>query len=148
MRRRGLRLEDRTQRRQLEADHARRTEAETAERVGRLRRGLGGLWDRLTGKHALLRRRNEAEADDAQRRDRAEKQILVDRQLAERRPQHRDMRSLRRHHAEQTAELHRDLAHYREWQMEPTQALVSNPSKCPPTRKRLLELWYFDNAPT
>jgi len=135
-RRQQLVERQREERRQLEANHARRTEAETAERAGRLRRGLGGLWDRLTGKHTRLRRRNEAETDDARRRDRAEKQALVNRQLAERRPLHRDMRSLRRHHAEQIAELHRDLAHYREWQIEPPA-----PEKARPRRRGRQREW-------
>lgn len=54
-------------------------------RQARFRKGLGGIWDRLRGEHKRIRLLNEREAEEAVKRDRSEKEQLVQKQLAERR---------------------------------------------------------------
>lgn len=53
---------------------------------------LKGLWDRITGRHAAIRRQNEEELWAAMQRDAAERQMLIDRQLQERGSLHRQIR--------------------------------------------------------
>lgn len=102
----------RQERRQLkERQDARRT-AETNRRAARLPRGWRGLWDRITGKYARIRRENERAAFTAYRRDLAQKQSLIDRQLQERQALQHNVRKTRQAHTKDMAQLHRDVAHY------------------------------------
>jgi hypothetical protein len=57
---------------------------EARERQARFRPGLAGLWDRLKGEHARVRRENEQAALEALRRDRAKRDKLILRQVEER----------------------------------------------------------------
>ncbi|KQT58053.1 hypothetical protein ASG52_22840 [Methylobacterium sp. Leaf456] len=75
----------RAQRRALAGMQAFRAAEEARERNIRLRKGLLGIWDRVTGRHARLRRQNETEAVLAERRDAEARQALIDQQLATRR---------------------------------------------------------------
>jgi hypothetical protein len=50
------------ERAKLDHGQAARLQAETQARAERLRKGLGGLWDRLTGEHAKVKAQNELEA--------------------------------------------------------------------------------------
>lgn len=66
---------------------------EARVRYARFSRGLlKGIWDRITGRHAAIRRENEAELARALERDRMERQALIDRQLHDRRSLHRQIR--------------------------------------------------------
>lgn len=105
----------RSERTQLEQVQAARWEEETARRMRRFSKGISGLWDRLTGKHRQITYRNEIEALEAYQRDRAEKDKLIERHLDERKPLHAQIRLAREKRAEAIAELHRDLAYYRQW---------------------------------
>ena len=58
---------------------------EARERQARFRSGLGGLWDRLRGEHARIKRENEQAALKALKRDRDKKDELILRQIEERR---------------------------------------------------------------
>ncbi|WP_149535764.1 relaxase/mobilization nuclease domain-containing protein [Siccirubricoccus phaeus] len=75
----------RDERAMLRELQAAREMAEARTRSERFRSGLKGLWDRLIGRHATIARANEADFFASKRRDAAEHQALVDRQLAERR---------------------------------------------------------------
>ncbi|MEJ7925634.1 hypothetical protein WG908_02555 [Sphingobium sp. AN641] len=55
------------------------------QRGERMRHGLAGVLDRITGRYAKLRAENEREAWAALQRDREQRQRLVEAQLAERR---------------------------------------------------------------
>lgn len=61
-----------------------RRQAENRDRQSRLRRGVRGLWDVLTGRAAALRRDNEREAFQAFKRDRDLREALFNAQLEER----------------------------------------------------------------
>ena len=58
---------------------------ETRLRQSRFRNGLGGLWDKLSGKNKRIQQQNENEAYQAHLRDRAEKDGLIFKQLEQRR---------------------------------------------------------------
>lgn len=100
----------RDERIRLENEHAARRTHEAQERAGRYARGLRGLWHRITGKYAKVREQNEREALEAALRDRAERDKLIHRQIDERRVLHQQIKRKRQDHAEQVAELHRDIA--------------------------------------
>lgn len=59
--------------------------SEQQEREKRIRRGLPGLWDRLTGERKRTLERNALEAEQAQKRDKAQRDHLTAAQLAQRR---------------------------------------------------------------
>jgi len=65
-----------------------RWSAESQTRRLRFRKGLKGLWDWVTGKRASIRRENELEWRANQLRDENERQAVVNRQLADRRVLH------------------------------------------------------------
>lgn len=72
--------------RQLQGEmHIARWMHEARDRAERFRTGLRGLWDRVTGRYAAMQKRNMVEAEQAQMRDQAQRQALIDRQLEERR---------------------------------------------------------------
>jgi hypothetical protein len=100
----------RKERAELEHRQQLRWAKETAERAGRLTKGVRGLWDRLTGARGRAEKRNEAEAWACLQRDRAEKDALIVRHLDERQAFHQQVRAARLAHAQDMAQLHRDIA--------------------------------------
>jgi hypothetical protein len=86
-----------------------RQEAETRIRAERIRTGLRGLIDRLTGQRARVSRQNELEAEMAVLRDREQRQLVVAAQLSERRLLQDRILQERQRHSERLVELHRDL---------------------------------------
>lgn len=109
-------------RRQLDDSHRERRASEGIKRHARLRTGIMGLWDRLTGRYGKIKEQNESEASDTTERDRAERQSLVSRQLVERRELQSDIRIVREKHATKVQELHHDLSRQRKM---PEQARLS-----------------------
>jgi hypothetical protein len=86
---------------------------ESLARQQRFRSGVGGLWDRLRGEHARTRKQNEAEALAALRRDRAEKDALIFRQLEERQRLTVERLRMREQQLQRSHELRQDRARYR-----------------------------------
>jgi hypothetical protein len=74
----------RDEREKVRAAQEQRWSAETAARAQRLSKGFRGVWDRLTGKHAEIKRQNERETLLGFYRDRQEKDDLIFRQIEER----------------------------------------------------------------
>ncbi len=60
-----------------------RWQVETQHRAARMSKGLGGLWDRLSGRYAKLKDQNEREAWQALQRDRQQRQDMIAAQLRE-----------------------------------------------------------------
>lgn len=58
---------------------------ETKARAARLPRGLRGIWQRITGSYQQIREKNERETALCAKRDREQKQTLIESQLKERR---------------------------------------------------------------
>ncbi|MEM7778761.1 MAG: relaxase [Pseudomonadota bacterium] len=102
---------------------------ETKERANRLRTGVRGLWDRMTGEHAKTVKRNELEAWHAVRRDRDQKQIMLEAQHKERRELQRRFRQTRERHSKQILELHKQAANYRLMRDDKQQSLHSQFSR-------------------
>lgn len=102
----------REQRVELYETQEKRRIAEMRERAQRVNRGFRGVWDRVTGKHAKVKRQNELEARQCHERDEAEKQALIERQLDERRALQTQIDRARRQHTHEVEQLHRDVAHY------------------------------------
>ncbi len=113
----------REERRQLSDYQQQRWDEETRRRSERMSRGFRGIWDRLTGKYARVRRQNEIEAYQGYRRDEAEKERLVAQQLAERRPLQHSIEQARAERTEQMDRLRQDVAHYMKLEFEGRAAL-------------------------
>jgi len=80
-----MRSKHRIEREALKTSHAIRWQQEELARAKRLRKGIIGLWDRVTGRRGRVSRQNKQEAEEATKRDKLEKQNLINRQMAERR---------------------------------------------------------------
>jgi len=85
---------------------------EERERASRTPTGMRGLWGWITGKNRKIRLENEAEIKRAQERDRAEKQAIIQRQLAERRNLQRQIVMMREQQQKRLNDLNRDVAKY------------------------------------
>jgi hypothetical protein len=74
----------RQQRQTLDGNQSKRAAQEEQARAGRLRKGIMGLWDRLSGKRGKVSEQNAREMAAGRVRDRAEKQTMIEAQLRER----------------------------------------------------------------
>lgn len=102
--------EHRAARSELVAAQDLRWIGEARHRAQRFRRGILGLWDRITGQHGKLHHQNEAETAACAKRDTAERQALIDTQREERQRLQQDIDLERRAHAREMARLHRHLS--------------------------------------
>nr|WP_255599366.1 relaxase/mobilization nuclease domain-containing protein [Hasllibacter sp. MH4015] len=68
----------------LKSKQEQRWKDETHVRMGRLNKGLRGLFDRLTGSHRQTIKRNEAEALSCTQRDKEQRVTLIEAQILER----------------------------------------------------------------
>ncbi len=73
-------------RKQLNEKQNKRQQQENKKRQNRFSKGFRGLWDRLTGNRAALKKQNEMESYQSMLRDRAEKDSLIQKHLDERSP--------------------------------------------------------------
>lgn len=103
----------RTARHHQQALHDARRNTEVRERAARLRTGLLGLWDRITGQRGRTLQENEAEAAACGARDAREKQSLIDRQLEERQRLQDEIRRERQLHTREVSRLNRQMSEYR-----------------------------------
>lgn len=122
----------RDERDNLSKRHDKRWLAETNERAARLPRGFTGLWRRLTGEYAKIKKQNEQELLTAWRRDRAETDSLVVRQLEERQTLQADIKRQRARAQDELMRLRRDVMEY-QISNEPDRG----PDNPDPTRQRV-----------
>jgi len=87
-----------------------RWQREENARAARLRKGLKGVWDKLTGKYWKYRNANEKEAWQAILRDRAERQDLIERHLAQRQSLQKQFDAMREKHEQERQNLMSDLS--------------------------------------
>jgi hypothetical protein len=106
--------QQRKERADLAAGQEKRWAQETALRASRLNKGVRGLWDRLTGRHASQTKENEIEALAALRRDRQEKDTQIEGHLQEREAFHLLARQHKQAHARNMEQLQRDVAAYQQ----------------------------------
>ena len=102
----------RDERDNLSKRHEKRWLAETNERAERLPRGFTGLWRRLTGEYARIRKQNERELITAWQRDRAETDSLIVKQLEERQTLQADIKRQRARAQDELMRLRRDIMAY------------------------------------
>lgn len=106
--------EQHQQERKLLADKQReRSLAEQQARSARVRKGVAGVWDMLTGRYFKIRKLNEMEAFFSLQRDRAQRHDLVTAQMKERQGLQQEISQIRERHASQMLGLYRDAARYR-----------------------------------
>lgn len=101
------------ERAKLDAGQKTRAEHEARQRAERLRTGMKGLWDRLTGQRAKAEKQNEMEALWALRRDQDQRQAVITAQLQERQKLQDEIRAARARHAQALREIHFDATNYR-----------------------------------
>lgn len=99
-------------RQQMSAAHEERWQTETRQRAQRLPKGFSGIWYRLTGQYSRIKARNEVEALEAYRRDRAEKDELLFKQIEERQALQRDIQAQRAMAQNELMRLREDVGRY------------------------------------
>lgn len=99
-------------RRELDTMQAQRQDGEARERAARVPKGIRGLWGWVIGQNRKIRFQNELDAKRAQERDRAEREAVIQKQLAERRALQERVKAMRAQQHEAMQELTRDVAHY------------------------------------
>jgi hypothetical protein len=98
----------RHERRRLDEGQQERWQEEAKARAARIPSGVRGLWNRLTGQHAVLQKQNEREAYGAMARDRAQRQTLIEAQMRDRQALQVEIKSVRDRHAALLRELRTD----------------------------------------
>lgn len=109
----------RDERAKLEVLHEERSQAEAFKRNARLRTGLFGVWDRMTGKRKQVMRENELEVMAARQRDTQERETLLRNQLHQRHMLQQPIKWERQRHAKALTQIHRELERYRRDGSEP-----------------------------
>lgn len=101
----ALTKQHRDERGKLKTGQAKRWQAETKTRSDRLNKGLRSLFDRLTGAHKAIQRRNEREALQAAKRDQRQRDRLVLAQMLERQNLQQKFKKLRSAHKDDRKRL-------------------------------------------
>jgi hypothetical protein len=115
-RREAMKRQHQDERRRLDAGQAKRRTDEQRQRAARIRGGVKGAWDLLTGRYWKTRKQNEMEVFFALQRDRAQRDTLIRDQLKERASLQSDLQQARTRHARQLLALYRDAARFRQVQ--------------------------------
>jgi hypothetical protein len=102
----------RDERKRLAEAQEQRWLTEMKARAARLPKGFSGIWHRLTGRYGQIRAQNEREVLEAWRRDRAEKDALVVRQVEERQSLQRDIQQQRAASQDELLRLREDVSRY------------------------------------
>lgn len=126
------------------AAHEQRWAQETAQRASRLNKGMRGLWDRITGQHGKQTRENEHEALAALRRDRREKDSLIERHLNEREVFHTLAKQQKKLHEQDMEQLHRDIAGVMQSEQGAAPSLRENFQEAARLQERVQEPWQVE----
>jgi len=116
-RRGALVQRQRAERQSLRDKLEQRRAEENRMRQARFRKGLKGLWDFLRGEHGRIRRQNERDAEQSAKRDRAEKDQLIQRHLEQRRALDLFKLRLRREYIRERSFLESDSQTYKDMAM-------------------------------
>lgn len=116
--------QQRQERANLKTRQQTRWAEETRTRAARFDKGVKGLWNRISGKHAEVQKQNEREAYLALARDRDQRQTLIDGQMQDRRALQAEIKALRGRHAAMLKELRTDRQQVREMAQEAEAAAV------------------------
>ena len=85
---------------------------EARARSEQLAKGLRGVWHRLTGKYARIKRQNERETLLALQRDRKEKDALIFRHMEDRQNLQRQTKEQQNAHSQEITQLQKEIASY------------------------------------
>lgn len=99
----------RFEREKMLAIQKKRETEENRERSERLRKGLRGIWDRLTGKYKKTKEQNEIEYAKCKKRDEEKMKNLIHRHLKEQQQFQTFIRAIRGKHTEEITRLSRDI---------------------------------------
>lgn len=102
----------REERERMKEFHHKRQATENRTRAERLSKGLKGLWHKLTGKYQRMRDENEKQLQSSKERDSAEKRMMIDTQLKERRQLQAVLIAVRQEHKSTLTALREDTAYY------------------------------------
>ena len=110
----ALKVQHKAERQASDKLHAERWNAEQRVRSSRVRKGLAGAWDFLTGKYFRLRKQNEMEVKWSRERDNTERHALLSGQMAERQTLQSQIRETRHKEAQRILSLYRDSAKFQQ----------------------------------
>ncbi|AUW58035.1 relaxase [Sphingobium sp. SCG-1] len=110
----GMKDAHKAERQKLDRKQRERLADEQRTRSTRLRKGVSGAWDVLTGRYFKVRKQNEMETYFGLQRDRNQRHDLVQSQLKDRQGLHTQISAVRESHARQMLNLYRDAARYRQ----------------------------------
>ncbi|MEP2706162.1 MAG: relaxase [Roseibium sp.] len=105
----AMRKTHREERKILKAKQRERWRQEEGKRHDRLRKGMSGLWDRMTGRTRSTIAKNDKEAWDAHKRDQRQREPLIIEQLKERNALQKDISALRKKHIRDRRILAREI---------------------------------------
>ncbi len=141
--REALKVQHQAERQAFDKSINARWNEEQRIRSSRLRKGIGGAWDFLTGKYFKVRKQNEIEAKFARERDSHERHALIRAQLEHRQALQELIKESRRKEAERIFGLYRDAAKFRrmrEGEAERDKDRGRNSTTMRPKRDRGLDL--------
>lgn len=107
---------NRHERTKLEQAQQARWAAETKTRADRMQKGFKGLWQKVTGKHAQIQKKNEMETFIAHERDKKQSHDLRIAQMNERRGLQAEIQTMRQDHTKGQTQLYKDLGSYHRMQ--------------------------------
>lgn len=113
-RKQALQTQHKAERQRLQEGQAKRVKSEQAKRASKIRHGIKGAWDVLTGRYWKQRRENEREAEQGIQRDLKERNELRQQQLAERQALQVEIAAKRTQHATQVLKLYKNAVEFRE----------------------------------
>jgi hypothetical protein len=99
----------RREREDLKDKQRERHNVETKQRNARLRSGLAGVWDKLSGKASQIKKLNERDAYKSVQRDKRQRERLFIDQLKDRKALQRRMKAIRDQHVDERRELRRHV---------------------------------------
>jgi hypothetical protein len=111
--REALKVQHQAERQAIDTKLETRWNEEQRIRASRLRKGIAGAWDFLTGKYFKTRKQNEMESKFAQERDGHERHALIDAQHKDRQALQDLIKENRRKEAERILGLYKDAATFR-----------------------------------
>lgn len=111
--REALKVQHQAERQAFDKSISARWNDEQRIRASRVRKGIAGAWDFLTGRYFKTRKQNEMETKFARERDSFERHALIRAQHKDRQALQDLIREKRRQEAERILTLYRDAAAYR-----------------------------------
>lgn len=111
--REALKVQHQAERQAFDKRLEARWNEEQRVRSSRVRKGMAGVWDFLTGRYFKVRKQNEMETTFARERDHHERHSLIQSQMKDRQSLQAAIRENRRQDAERILGLYRDAANFR-----------------------------------